>query len=155
MSLQKMALRPGLTDMKTDAIILAGGFGTRLKGVVDDLPKPMAITAGKPFLTYLLEQLNDANCTKAVLAVGYMHEVIINHFGKKYKSVELEYSIEDKPLGTGGAILNAVSCISSPGFLVLNGDSLFKIDLADFERKFNEKEAQITIALKRLKDFDR
>lgn len=141
--------------MKSEAIILAGGFGTRLKSVVDDVPKPMAMIGNKPFLTYILDQLQVSNCKKAVMAVGYKHEAIIDYFGKSYKSIALEYSIEDKPLGTGGAILNAANLISSPNFLVLNGDSYFNIDLSDFERQFSKNKAPLLIALKRMSNFDR
>jgi D-glycero-alpha-D-manno-heptose 1-phosphate guanylyltransferase len=155
MNLQKMGLKPGHINNKSEVIILAGGFGTRLKGVVDDFPKPMASIGNKPFLSYLFEQLYEYRFEKVVLAVGYKHDIIIDYFGKSYKSIDIEYVIENKPLGTGGAILNALTLISSPGFLVLNGDSYFRIDLADFERKFIENASPLTIALKRMKNFYR
>jgi D-glycero-alpha-D-manno-heptose 1-phosphate guanylyltransferase len=141
--------------MKSEVVILAGGFGTRLTEVVDDVPKPMAEIGNRPFLTYILEQLCTYNFKKVLMAVGYKHEVIVEYFGKFYKSLEIEYVVEHKPLGTGGAILNTVKQISTPSFLVLNGDSIFKIDLTDFEKKFIKSESPLTIALKRMKDFNR
>jgi D-glycero-alpha-D-manno-heptose 1-phosphate guanylyltransferase len=155
MNLPKMDLKPGHINRKAEAVILAGGFGTRLKGIVDDYPKPMALIRDKPFLTYLLEQLYASNCQKVVLAVGFKHETIIDYFGKSYKSIDIEYVIENKPLGTGGAILNALKLISTPVSLILNGDSIFKIDITDFNRKFIETKSLISIALKRMQNFDR
>ena len=157
MNSQNMVLKPGHTDelMRSEAVILAGGFGTRLTGVVDDIPKPMADIGNRPFLAYILDQLCSYNFKKVIMAVGYKHEVIVEFFGKVYKSLEIEYVVEHKPLGTGGAILNAAKQISTPSFLVLNGDSIFKIDLNDFENKFIESGSPLTIALKRMKDFNR
>ena len=83
------------------AIVLAGGLGTRLRGVVDDLPKPMAPVRGRPFLTFVLDQLVDAGFTAAVLATGYLHEALHAHFGADYRGLALEYSVEARPLGTG------------------------------------------------------
>jgi D-glycero-alpha-D-manno-heptose 1-phosphate guanylyltransferase len=141
--------------MTTEAVILAGGFGTRLKGFVDDIPKPMAMIRDKPFLTYLFEQLCTYKCKRVILAVGYKHEAIIDYFGNYYKTIDIEYVVENKPLGTGGAILNAAKLISSQKYFVLNGDSYFNIDLADIERKSIQSGSPLTIALKRMKNFDR
>ena len=85
-----------------EAIILAGGFGTRLKEVVPDLPKPMAPISGKPFLAYLLDGLAKKGFKRVILSVGYMAEKIINYFGCQYEGIELVYSLETEPLGTGG-----------------------------------------------------
>lgn len=111
-----------------EAIVLAGGFGTRLKSMVHDIPKPMAPVNGKPFLTFVLDELEKYHFTKVVLAVGYKYEIIMSYFGNSYKNMTIEYAIENEPLGTGGAILQAVSLITSDYFFVINGDTLFKID---------------------------
>ncbi|MCX6267110.1 MAG: sugar phosphate nucleotidyltransferase, partial [Bacteroidetes bacterium] len=87
-----------------EAIVLAGGYGTRLQTVVNDVPKSMALIQQRPFLEYLFDDLISQGVTKAVLSVGYKHEVISSHFGDQYKSLPIQYSIENEPLGTGGGI---------------------------------------------------
>ena len=91
-----------------EAIVLVGGKGTRLRSVVSDVPKPMAPVKDKPFLEYLLNELIDQGISKVVLAVGYKAEIIIEYFGNRYKNIEIEYSIEENSLGTGGAIKKAL-----------------------------------------------
>ena len=86
------------------AIVLAGGFGTRLQSVVSDVPKPMAPINDTPFLEYILKYLQKNKVTKVILSVGYKWEIIQNYFGDKFENMELIYSIENEPLGTGGAI---------------------------------------------------
>ena len=90
------------------AIILAGGLGTRLRPRVADMPKPMAPVGARPFLEYLLVRLSDAGFANVVLSVGYLHERIIEHFGQSFRKLEISYSIETTPLGTGGARRAAV-----------------------------------------------
>ena len=90
------------------AIILAGGFGTRLQSVVKDLPKPMAPVNGRPFLTYVLDYLIEYGYTKVVLSVGYLHEKVEEYFGSQYKSIDISYAVESEPLGTGGGIAFAL-----------------------------------------------
>ena len=141
--------------MKREAVILAGGLGTRLRDVIADLPKSLAPVSGLPFLTYILEQLSKVSFSKAVLAVGYKHEAIISYYGKSYKNISLEYSIEDEPLGTGGALLKASSLISSEYLFVFNGDTIFYIDIDDFEKIFRRVKCDMAVALKPMKDFDR
>lgn len=110
------------------AIVLSGGFGTRLSTVVADRPKPMADVNGRPFLEILLDDLAKNNFKKVVLAVGYMHEYIVNHFKDNYQGMEIVYAIEQEPLGTGGAVLNAMQYITDEYAFIINGDTLFKID---------------------------
>ncbi|MEQ9116299.1 MAG: nucleotidyltransferase family protein [Rickettsiales bacterium] len=115
----------------TTAIILAGGKGTRLQEVVSDLPKPMANISGKPFLEYILRHLHQNNISHVIISVGYKKEIIKEYFGNKYKSIYIEYAEEEKPLGTGGAILNACKKIydlNNP-FYIFNGDSFLNADL--------------------------
>jgi D-glycero-alpha-D-manno-heptose 1-phosphate guanylyltransferase len=117
-----------------EVIILAGGFGTRLKSVVPDLPKPMANVAGKPFLEILLNSLIKKGAKRIILSVGYMANKIIDYFGNDFAGIEIIYEIENSPLGTGGAIYNALKKCTSDHVLVLNGDTFFDIDilLAEF-----------------------
>ena len=91
--------------MNTTAIVLAGGLGTRLRSVVTDLPKPMAPVCNKPFLHYILAQLQHAGITHVVLSVGYKWETIQNHFGNAFGNITLDYCVEEEPLGTGGAAM--------------------------------------------------
>lgn len=114
----------------TTAIILAGGLGTRLRSVVSDVPKPMAPIEGRPFLAYLLEYWINQGVTKFILSVGYKHEIIIDAFGSQYQGADLEYVIEQEPMGTGGGFLLAARKLATQSaFLLLNGDTYFAIDL--------------------------
>jgi len=106
-----------------EAIILAGGKGTRLRSVVSDMPKPMADISGKPFLYYLLKYLSDNHISRVILSVGYKHEEIINYFGDSFLNLELVYALEENALGTGGAVKNAIKYAKSQHVLVLNGDT--------------------------------
>lgn len=114
----------------TSAIILAGGLGTRLRSVVPDLPKPMALIGGRPFLEYQLDYWIAQGVSRFVLSVGYRHEVIVDYFGNSHKGAELDYVIEQTPMGTGGGLLLAAEKIDSAApFLLLNGDTYFAVDL--------------------------
>lgn len=112
------------------AIVLAGGLGTRLRSVVPDLPKPMAPINGRPFLEYQLDYWAAQGISRFVLSVCYRYEAIIEYFGNNYKGVELDYVIEQTPLGTGGGLVLAARQLSSEApFLLLNGDTYFAVDL--------------------------
>ena len=120
------------------AIILAGGLGTRLRALVEDRPKGMASFADKPFLEYQLAYLKKNHIDQIVLCVGYLSEKINAYFGNGGQwGLTIHYAMEDSLLGTGGAIKNAEPYVHSP-FLVLNGDSFFDINLADMI-KFHEQ----------------
>lgn len=110
------------------AIVLAGGLGTRLRSVVTDLPKPMAPVAGRPFLAWILDRLAQAGFDCVVLAVGYRHEAIEHHFGNAYRGIALDYSVEERPMGTGGAIRLAADRIGAWPVFVLNGDTFLDLD---------------------------
>lgn len=111
------------------AVILAGGLGTRLRSAVPDLPKPMAPIGGRPFLEYQLDYWISQGVSRFVLAIGYRHEVIVQHFGLRYKGVEIEYAVEEHPLGTGGGFLAAAEKVGCrEPFLLLNGDTYFGVD---------------------------
>lgn len=139
------------------AIILAGGLGTRLRSVIGDLPKPMADIAGRPFLEYLFDYLIRNDVKKVILSVGYKSAMIINHFGKKYKSIDIEYSMEDEPLGTGGAIKKAVGKLkdSDEFFFVINGDTFFDAPLNKLLEFHYQSNGLITIAFKSMTDCTR
>lgn len=114
----------------TSAVILAGGLGTRLRSAVPDLPKPMAPISGRPFLEHQLDYWIKQGVSHFVLSVGYRHEVIVDHFGDRYKGAKLDYVIEETPLGTGGGLLLAAEKVGKDDpFLLLNGDTYFAVDL--------------------------
>jgi len=112
-------------------LILVGGLGTRLRPVLDDLPKPMATVAGKPFLEYLIRWLRQAGIQRVVLCTGYRSEQIRQHFqsGDAF-GLQIAYSVEQEPQGTWGAIRQACQFVTARDFLVLNGDSWLQIDLS-------------------------
>lgn len=138
-----------------EAIILAGGFGTRLKHIVTDVPKPMASVCGKPFLVYIVDYLLANGITKIVMAVGYKSDIIIDFFGNSYCGVEITYSVENTPLFTGGAIKKALSYCSCKQVFVINGDTFFDVNLKAM-RQFHDKDhAVLTIAVKEMFEFER
>ena len=117
----------------TEAIILAGGLGTRLRSIVPDLPKPMASIHKRPFLEYVLDYWISQGVGRFILSVGYRHDDIQNHFKKEYRGVELVYAVEEFPIGTGGAFLMASKQLSHKDvpFLLLNGDTYFQVSLKE------------------------
>jgi len=137
------------------AIVLAGGFGTRLRSIVADLPKPMAPVRGRPFLAYVLDQLADAGFSSIVLAVGYRHDAISSHFGDSYRGLSLHYSVETEPLGTGGAIRLACEQAQVGDVFVLNGDTYLALDYGAMLEAHRNAEAQITIAVCQVTDVAR
>lgn len=132
------------------ALILAGGLGTRLRAVVSDKPKPMATISGKPFLEYQIELLQRHGIDEVIFCVGYLYEQIQNHFGNGEKSgLKINYSIEEELLGTAGALKLAQKFIHGT-FLVLNGDTYLDIDLQQliqFHQKKRENNAIGAVAL--------
>ena len=138
-----------------EAVILAGGFGTRLSHVVSDVPKPMAPVYGKPFLTYLLDRLIDAGMYRVILATGYKHACIESYFGASYRGAEIIYSQETTPLFTGGAIRQAADYVTGDDFVVLNGDTLFDIDFRKLYDFHVQHHANLSIALRQVNDTSR
>ena len=139
-----------------EALILVGGLGTRLRDVVRDCPKPMAVVAGRPFVEYLLLQLRKSGFRDVVLCVGCKASYIEDYFGCGERlELRLRYSREDKPLGTAGAIKQALPLILGESFLVLNGDSFFDVDLEALTRYHRDKNAVATIALASVEDRGR
>jgi D-glycero-alpha-D-manno-heptose 1-phosphate guanylyltransferase len=138
-----------------EAIVLAGGLGTRLRNVIGESPKSMAPVNGRPFLEYLFDWLILGDIHSVILSVGYKREMIMNHFGGHYKSLSLLYSSEDQPLGTGGGILKAMSMVSGKDVYTLNGDSLFRIKLPEMQKVHIENRSDLTIALRHMDDTSR
>lgn len=141
--------------MKLCAAILAGGLGTRLRPVVNDRPKVMAMVAGRPFLTRLLDQLAEAGIQKTVLCTGYMADSIRKELGERYQDIELVYSVEESPLGTGGALRQACELLPGETILVMNGDSYCHCNLAEFIAGKTESGASAGMVLARVDDVAR
>lgn len=137
------------------AAILAGGLGTRLRSRIADRPKVLALVHGRPYLTYLLEQLADAGIRHVVLLTGYLAEQVRAAFGDCYAGLRLTYSSERSPLGTAGAVRQALPHLLSPTILLLNGDSYCEASLADFRDFHDRKSADISLVLARLEDCSR
>lgn len=128
-----------------EAIILAGGFGTRLRSVVSDRPKPMADIAGRPFLEILLGVLAKKGVTRVVFSLGYMSDLIRSYFGERYQNIDIAYAIEEVPLGTGGGIRLALSKAVSDHVYVFNGDTFLDLDIAAVERQWYERRRPIIV----------
>ena len=137
-----------------DAIVLAGGLGTRLRPLVSDLPKPMAPVNGRPFLELLLEYWIGQGVRRFVLSVGYLADRIERHFGAHWCGAELLYVAEQEPLGTGGGFLSAVKDVQGH-VLVMNGDSYFAIPLKELRAFHEERRSDWTLALFRSTDLER
>ena len=138
-----------------EAIILDGGFGTRLSHIVSDVPKPMAPVNNKPFLEYIFNNLSKYNLSKIIMAVGYKSNLIKEHFGDSFKEIKIEYSEELTPLGTGGAIKKAVSICRDKEIFIINGDTFFDVDLRNMKEIHRDSSCDITIAVKEMKHFNR
>ena len=135
--------------------MLAGGLGTRLRGVVSDVPKPMAPVRGRPFLAFVLDRLVDAGFTAVVFAAGYRHEALRAYFGTDYRSLALTYSVEVEPLGTGGAIRLAWEHIRARDAFVLNGDTYLELDFGAMLAAHAGEQAELTMAICHVPDAAR
>jgi D-glycero-alpha-D-manno-heptose 1-phosphate guanylyltransferase len=141
--------------MIKECIILAGGLGTRLRSEVADLPKCMAPVAGKPFLHWVIASLLAQKVTSFVFSLGYMHEKIEAYINEVYPTLDVKFSVEDEPLGTGGAIKLALSHCTEENVLVLNGDTLFEVDNTAIYNQHTTANAACTLSLKPMVNFDR
>jgi NDP-sugar pyrophosphorylase family protein len=137
------------------AAILAGGLGTRLRPVVSDRPKVLAHVAGKPFLSFLLDQISNQGFKLAVLCTGYLGDQVSDLFGERYGNLRLLYSQEPRPLGTAGALRLALPMLESDSVLVLNGDSYCEADLTAFWDFHCAKKAEATLLSVRVSDARR
>lgn len=138
-----------------EAIVLAGGLGTQLASKLDGIPKTMAPVGGRPFLEILLRQLKRAGCSRTLLSVGYLHEVVEGHFGTVFEGMQLDYVIEETPLGTGGAIRRALEAASTEFVLVLNGDTFLDADYWAMVRFHAAEGAAFTVAVTHQPDIAR
>jgi D-glycero-alpha-D-manno-heptose 1-phosphate guanylyltransferase len=141
--------------MIKSAIILAGGLGTRLRSAVADLPKCMAPVDGIPFIAFVVAYLKKEGIEDFIFSLGYKSEVIINYVDTNYKNLNKKYVIETKQLGTGGAIKEACKVVSEKNVIVVNGDTLFTIDINNLSQLHEKNTADCTIALKEMQNFDR
>lgn len=131
-----------------EAIILAGGFGTRLRQVVPDLPKPMAPVEGRPFLEILLTFLSRKGFQRVVLSLGYMADKVASHFGAHFAGMELIYVIEKTPLGTGGAVRLSLTKCKSDHVFVFNGDTFLDLEVAKVEEHWKVHNKPIIVSRK-------
>lgn len=141
--------------METAALLLAGGLGTRIKHLLNDIPKPMAPVLGKPFLEYQIRYLEKFGITNFYLSIGYKSDVVISYFKDSQYAPNITYITENEPLGTGGAIKYALNFIKENSFFCLNADTLFLADFDSFMTCIKEKEYSAAIALMKLDDVTR
>ncbi|RMF52378.1 MAG: D-mannose-1-phosphate guanyltransferase [Bacteroidetes bacterium] len=154
-----------------EAVVLAGGLGTRLRSVLPDTPKALAPIQGRPFLDYLLDYLASQHVEHVCLALGYRAEKILERYRSnsplpphsagflpqvgQWKGLRLSASIETEPLGTGGALAQALPHLQAPRLFVLNGDTFFPIPLQDMEELHTQRSRPLTLALAYVSPADR
>lgn len=143
------------TNNVYEAIILAGGFGTRLRETVPDLPKPMAPISNKPFLAWQLDYLMQLGVSRFILSVGYKALTIRDYFGDEYQGAEIVYAEETEPLGTGGAIQYALTKAMQARVFVLNGDTLCATDLGALRALTVNHPGAVGIAVKHVDNAGR
>jgi NDP-sugar pyrophosphorylase family protein len=141
--------------MDVTAAILAGGLGTRLRSVVAGRPKVLASVGGRPYLTHLLDQLAAASVREVVLLTGHAAEQVRDTLGESHAGLRLVYSAEPAPLGTGGALRNALPHLSAQTVLLLNGDSYCDVDLAALVQFHRAESAEASLVLVRVPDASR
>ena len=142
-----------VNNIGREAVILAGGLGTRLRSEVSDLPKCMAPVAGKPFVDHVILHLQNHGIEHIIFSLGFMAEVMIEHLMTAFgKEMQITMAVEDEPLGTGGAILYGAQFVEGEDYFALNGDSLFSMDPQRLQ--FTENEICI-VGLKPMRNFER
>jgi D-glycero-alpha-D-manno-heptose 1-phosphate guanylyltransferase len=137
------------------AIVLAGGRGTRLGHLTREVPKPMVPVAGRPFLEFVLDRLVDSGFRRITLSVGYLAQVVQDHFGFVFRGADLRYAVEHAPLGTGGAIRHALQDRGEEAALVVNGDTLLQADFGAIARWYEQEPVPAAIVLRRMDDVGR
>lgn len=138
-----------------ECIVLAGGLGTRLRNSIGALPKCMALINNRPFLYYIFKQLEQQGCTRVVLSLGYLSEVVIDWLNQVQFSFEVHFVVEEQPLGTGGGIQLALAACQANEVLVLNGDTYFDVDFTALLNHHHAQNALATLALKQMNNFER
>lgn len=136
-------------------MILAGGFGTRLRSILGEIPKPLAPIRGRPFLAWILDALSQQGLRRVILATGFKGEDVQAVLGRRWLNMALIYSHEQEPLGTGGAIVRAAERVRNDAFFVLNGDTWVKLNYAAFNRRVHESGARFGMALAKVPDVSR
>lgn len=131
-----------------EAIVLAGGLGTRLRPITNEIPKPMAPIADKPFLYYILNWLKCSKINRVILAVSYKWQVIYDYFGTNFSGLKLDYSIENSPLGTGGAIKKALNFSQNSRVAIINGDTFLNVALPELFAEAAKKDADILMTVR-------
>lgn len=137
------------------AIILAGGLGTRLKSVVTDKPKVLSPVANKPFLQFIINYLLNNQVNNFIFSLGYLSNQIIDFLKNNYPNLNYQIAKEDTPLGTGGGIKNAMQLVTEENVLIINADTFFEVSLASMMQFHLQHNAHCTIALKQMHHYDR
>ena len=139
-----------------EAVLLAGGLGTRLRSVVSDRPKPMALIEGRPFMEYVIHQLSLQGVDHIIFALGYKGSIVEEHFGDGSSfGIQVSYAYEETLLGTAGAIKNAGRFVRDETFYVLNADTFYQIDYSRLIRLMEEKELEMALVLRKVPDVSR
>lgn len=141
--------------MIREVIILAGGLGTRLRSAVPDVPKCMAPVAGKPFIWHVLQYLKAQGVESYIISLGFQSDILKNYIKEEFGSLTCTFVIEDQPLGTGGAVKLACDATLEQDVIVMNGDTLFTVDLKRLSSFHKQHEATCTLSLKPMNKFDR
>jgi D-glycero-alpha-D-manno-heptose 1-phosphate guanylyltransferase len=141
-------------DIK-EAIILAGGLGTRLRSAVPDLPKCLAPVGGRPFIAYVTDHFRREGIRRFIFALGYKSTYFDEFFRSEFPRGDYDISLEEEPLGTGGAIRQACGRVEGTTVLILNGDTFFRIGVKDLAKFHTERQAGCSLCLKPMRDFDR
>jgi D-glycero-alpha-D-manno-heptose 1-phosphate guanylyltransferase len=139
-----------------EAIVLAGGFGKRLRSTIGaELPKPMALVNNRPFLDYIFQYLINNGIYKVILSVFHKNEIIINHYRSSYSRLKISYSVDNTELGTGGAIMSALSMVSENKIFIINGDTYFDVNLNNLLSEHVNNNNDITFSVKHMMSFNR
>lgn len=142
--------------MDMQAVLLAGGLGTRLRSVVSDRPKPMALIEDKPFMEYVVRELIRNGVTHIIFAVGYKGSMVEDYFkdGSRW-GISVSYAYEEELLGTAGAIKNAGRQVTEDWFLALNADTFYQIDYSRLTALVKERELDMALVLREVPDVSR
>jgi D-glycero-alpha-D-manno-heptose 1-phosphate guanylyltransferase len=138
-----------------EAIVLVGGFGTRLRSLVSDVPKPLAPVAGRPFLAWVLDSLSSQGIRRVILGAGYMADKVEQVIGQSWNGMDIVYSIEEEPLGTGGAVRQACGFLQGSDVHVINGDTFVRYAPNGLSAAVREKGAALGVVLAPMGDVAR
>lgn len=141
--------------MIKEAIVLAGGLGTRLRSAVPELPKCLAPVKGRPFIAYVTDYFRQQGIEKFIFALGYKSDYFDDFFREAFPAGGYAVSLEEEPLGTGGAIRQACAVATDRTVLILNGDTFYRIGLAALSNFHEAKRADCSLCLRPMTDFDR